>query len=32
MQLGLERWVREKWQNLMRESGIHYDRGHAPYD
>ncbi len=32
MQLGLERWVREKWHNLLRDSGLHYDRGHVPYD
>ncbi len=32
MQLGLERWVRDKWEQLLRESGLHYDRGHAPYD
>lgn len=30
MQAGLERWVRDGWQTLMRESGIHYERGHLP--
>lgn len=30
MEVGLERWVRGKWDVLMRESGLHYDRGHIP--
>jgi hypothetical protein len=30
MQVALERWVREKWHDLMRDSGIHYDRGALP--
>lgn len=29
MQLELERWVRGKWHELLRESGIHYERGHT---
>ena len=28
----LERWVRDKWHGLLRESGIHYDRGALPAD
>jgi hypothetical protein len=28
----LERWVRERWHLLLRESGIHYDRGALPAD
>ncbi len=28
----LERWVRDKWRGLMRDSGIHYDRGALPLD
>ena len=26
----LERWVRDKWHGLLRDSGIHYDRGALP--
>lgn len=26
----LERWVRDKWRGLMRDSGIHYDAGALP--
>lgn len=29
MQLEMERWVRGKWHELLRESGIHYERGHT---
>lgn len=29
MQVELERWVRGKWHELLRESGIHYERGHT---
>jgi hypothetical protein len=25
----LEQWVRGKWQELLRESGLHYERGHT---
>lgn len=32
MQVGMERFVREKWDLLMRESGLHYTRGHVPTD
>lgn len=32
MQEGLERYVREKWDLLLRESGIHYERGHISPD
>lgn len=32
MQQGLERFVRDKWEVLMRESGLHYTRGHVPTD
>lgn len=28
MDQGLERWVRERWHQLMRESGLDYVRGH----
>lgn len=28
----LERWVRDKWHGLLRDSGIHYDRGALPAD
>ncbi len=28
----LERWVRQQWHVLLRESGIHYDRGALPAD
>jgi hypothetical protein len=27
MQIELERWVRGKWHELLRESGIHYEPG-----
>ncbi len=30
MQRELERWVRDKWHELMRASGLHYTRGHIP--
>lgn len=30
MQQELERWVRNKWHELMERSGIHFDRGHMP--
>jgi hypothetical protein len=29
MQIGQERWVREKWHDLMERSGLHYERGHV---
>jgi hypothetical protein len=29
MQIELEQWVRGKWHELLRESGIHYERGHT---
>jgi len=29
MQRELESWVRGKWHELLRESGIHYDPGHT---
>lgn len=29
MQNELEHWVRGKWHELLRESGIHYERGHT---
>ena len=32
MQSGLEHFVREKWDMLMKESGLHFTRGHARYD
>lgn len=32
MQQGLEEFVREKWELLLRESGLHYTRGHVPTD
>jgi hypothetical protein len=28
----LERWVREKWHGLLRDSGIDFDRGALPLD
>lgn len=28
----LESWVRGRWHTLMRDSGLHYDRGHLPQD
>jgi len=30
MRLELERWVRGKWHELMRISGLHYTPGHIP--
>jgi hypothetical protein len=30
MEVRLDRWVRAKWHELMRDSGIHYDRGALP--
>ena len=30
LEIGLERWVREKWHTLMREAGIHDDPGALP--
>ncbi len=32
MMNSLERWVRDKWHGLMRDSGIHYDRAALPLD
>ena len=32
MMASLERWVRDKWRGLMRDSGIHYDRMALPLD
>jgi hypothetical protein len=32
MEVHLDRWVRAKWHELMRDSGIHYDRGALPAD
>ncbi|MFL5576874.1 MAG: hypothetical protein ACJ79S_12980 [Gemmatimonadaceae bacterium] len=32
LQVHLERWVRAKWHELMRDAGIHYDRGALPAD
>lgn len=32
MSASLERWVRDKWHGLLRDSGIHYDRGALPAD
>jgi hypothetical protein len=32
MSNSLERWVRDKWHMLLRDSGIHYDRGALPAD
>ncbi|HWV58616.1 MAG TPA: hypothetical protein VNZ57_14265 [Longimicrobiales bacterium] len=29
MQQDLERWVRNRWHELLEESGIHYVRGHT---
>ena len=29
---GEERFVRDRWHYLLRESGIHYERGHVPVD
>ena len=30
LEVGLERWVRGKWHELLRDAGIHYDRGALP--
>ncbi|HEX7050631.1 MAG TPA: hypothetical protein VF188_10550 [Longimicrobiales bacterium] len=30
MRRELERWVRDKWHALLRDSGLHYERGHIP--
>jgi len=30
LQVDFERWVRDKWHELLRDSGIHYDRGALP--
>lgn len=30
LELALERWVRDKWHELLRLSGLHYDRGALP--
>lgn len=30
VQKELEQWVRGKWQELMRSSGLHFERGHLP--
>lgn len=30
MEVGLERWVREKWHYLLRNSGLHHDSGALP--
>jgi hypothetical protein len=30
LQVELDRWLRNRWDELMRASGIHYDRGHFP--
>ncbi len=30
MEEELESWLRNRWDELMRASGIHYDRGHFP--
>jgi len=32
MDEGLDRWVRNRWQFLLRESGLHFERGHIPHD
>lgn len=32
MEVEAEQWVRGRWHTLMRESGLHYDRGHLPED
>lgn len=29
MQQGLAHFVREKWDRLLKESGVHYERGHV---
>lgn len=30
MQRELETWIRGKWRELLRNSGLHFDRGHLP--
>ena len=30
LEVNLERWVRDKWRELLRDSGLHYDRGALP--
>ncbi len=30
MQQELETWIRGKWRELLRSSGLHFDRGHLP--
>jgi hypothetical protein len=30
LEQSLERWVRSKWHEMLRDSGIHYDRGALP--
>ncbi|HET8655900.1 MAG TPA: hypothetical protein VFL93_10335 [Longimicrobiaceae bacterium] len=32
MAVGQEDWVRRKWDYLMEQSGIHFERGHIPGD
>lgn len=32
LDVALERWVRDKWRGLMRDSGLHYDAGALPLD
>lgn len=32
LQKTLEEWIRAKWHGLVRESGLHYERGHLPQD
>ena len=32
MQTELEQWTRNKWHDLLKESGLHFDRGHVPYE
>ncbi len=29
MRRDLEQWVRGKWHELLREAGVHYERGHT---
>lgn len=30
MRIELESWVRDRWDMLLRDAGIHYERGHLP--
>ena len=30
METEYEHWVRNKWHELLRDSGLHYERGHIP--